>query len=239
MLCLVGDDQAPADLGELPGVAQHHAVGDQHDLVGGQVAQVPPAAVEPADSDLRGEPPDLALPGAQQGGRAHHEGGPRLELPPVQVQRDDLDRLTEAHVVGEAAAEPRIAHPGQPRQAALLIRPQRRQQAWRRIDRLRRGAEAGDPRGEVSQRAFGGDPDSLAVDFRLASQHRTERLGGPHPGPRRTPQPVEQRRVEDHPAAPQPDQRPFRRRERGDLVGVEQRAVERELPAEFQQSREP
>ena len=109
---------------------------------------------------------------------------------------------------------------------------------WR-LDRFRHGPEARNPRGEVGQRPFGCDLDGLAVDLRLARQHRAERLSGAHPGSRRPAQPVEQRRVEDHPSAPQPDQRPFRRREGGDLVGVEQRAVERELPAEFQQRREP
>ena len=126
MLRLVGDDQAPADLGEPCRVTQHHAVGDQDDLVGGQVLQVAPASVVPADRDVRGEPSYLALPGAEQRRRAHHERGTRLGVSPVQVQRDHLDGLAQAHVVGEAAAEPGVAHPGQPGQASLLIRPQRR-----------------------------------------------------------------------------------------------------------------
>ena len=235
VLRLVGDHQAPADLGEPGRVPQHHAVGDQDDLVDGQILQVPAAAVVAADRDVGGEPAHLALPGAEQRRRADHERRSRFGLPPVQVQRDHLDRLAQPHVVGEAAAEPGIAHRRQPGQAPPLIGPQRRRQPGRRLEGHRGGRDAGDPGGQVGERAFRDHRHRLAVDLRRAREHGAERLGRAHPRPRRPAQPVEQGRVEDHPAAPQPDQRPFRLGQGGDLVGVEQRAVERELPPEIQQ----
>ena len=39
-------------------------------------------------------------------------------------QRQQLDRLAQAHVVGEDAAEPELAQEGQPGEPALLVRPQ-------------------------------------------------------------------------------------------------------------------
>ena len=54
VLGLVGDDQAPTDLGQRAGVPAHHPVGDQDDLVGGQVVEVPFAAVVAAYRDRRG-----------------------------------------------------------------------------------------------------------------------------------------------------------------------------------------
>jgi hypothetical protein len=36
----------------------------------------------------------------------------------MQVQRDHRDRLTQAHVVGEAAAESQLGHPREPPQPA-------------------------------------------------------------------------------------------------------------------------
>src|SRR5580693_4979634 len=66
VLRLVGDNQAPAHLGEPCGVPQHHAVGDQDDLVNGQFLQVPAASVVPADRNVGGEPAYLPLPSAKQ-----------------------------------------------------------------------------------------------------------------------------------------------------------------------------
>ncbi len=60
----------------------------------------------------------------------------------VQVQRDERDRLAEAHVVGEAAAEAERGHPGQPAQAAQLVVAQGRLQARRvRRSARRRGPD--------------------------------------------------------------------------------------------------
>ena len=50
---------------------------------------------------------DLVLPVAEQRRRADHEGrAGRAGLDPVQVERDQGDRLAEAHVVGQAGAQP-------------------------------------------------------------------------------------------------------------------------------------
>ena len=134
MLRFVGDHQTPADLGEPGRVTQDHAVGDQDYFIDSQVLQVPSAAVVPADRDVGSEPAYLTLPGAEQRRGAHHQGRARLGLPPVQVQRDHLDRLAESHVIGEAAAEPGIAHRGEPGQPPLLIGPQRCHEPLRRLE---------------------------------------------------------------------------------------------------------
>ena len=51
-----------------------------------------------------------------------------------QQQRQDLDRLAEPHVVGEAGAEAEAGQQVQPAQAGLLIGPQRAVQGRARID---------------------------------------------------------------------------------------------------------
>jgi hypothetical protein len=153
----------------------------------------------------------------------------------VQVQRDHLDRLPEAHVVGEAAAEPGVAHAGQPGHPALLVRAQRRHQAGRRVQSRRGGGQPGDPAGEVGQRALRDDRHRLAVDLTGPGQHGAERLRRAHPCLRRAAQPGQQRRVERHPPAAQPDQRPLRLGQLSDLLGVQQLAAERQLPPELQQ----
>jgi hypothetical protein len=116
---------------------------------------------------------------------------------------------------------------------------QARPRCWYGRDLRRSGPHAHDPGGQIGKRAFRDHGHHLAVDLRRTRQHGAERLRRPHPGARRAAQPVQQRRVEDHPAAPQLDQWPFGLSQGGDLAGVEQRAAEGELPAEVQQRREP
>src|SRR3546814_1159694 len=56
-------------------------------------------------SDLGAEPGRLALPVPEERRRADDEGRPRP--PPEQVQRQHLDGLAQAHVVGEHRSEER------------------------------------------------------------------------------------------------------------------------------------
>jgi hypothetical protein len=143
-----------------------------------------------ADRDFWGEPAHLALPGAEQGRRAHHERGSAFDVPPVQVQCDDLDRLAQPHVVGEAAAQPGIAYPGQPGQAPPLIGPKHRRKPWWLIQRHQGGRDAGNPDGQVGERTFRDHRHRLTVDLRRAGEDGAERLGRAHSRPRRATQPV-------------------------------------------------
>ncbi len=173
--------------------------------------------------------------------RAARPGTPRAWFPPsvldpVQVQRDNPDGLAQPHVVGEALrpAQPRHIPASQAGRAAI-----RAAAAWRRAPAAARPVP-GWTRGRRSWR-----PGRRALLFRdppLPSRRRfppSLRSTAPsasyvrirvRPGRRSR---SSRHRVEHHPAAPQPDQRPFRLGQRGDLVGVEQRPVERELPAEI------
>ena len=45
----------------------------------------------------------------------------RVELEPVEVERDQRDRLAQAHVVGEAGAEPEAGQLGEPGQPVPLV----------------------------------------------------------------------------------------------------------------------
>ena len=96
------------------------AVGDQNDLVLGDVGEVTAAAVVAAHRECRGEAGDFAFPVAEQRGGAHDEGRAARRLP-VQVQRDDLDGLAESHVVGEEPAETEVGHGGEPAQPVYLV----------------------------------------------------------------------------------------------------------------------
>src|SRR5690606_10535754 len=122
VLSLVGGDQVPGDSGEPCGVDAQGAVGGEGDGAGfgGQFAV---AAVEAVDRGGGGEAADLPFPVAQQGRRAHHEGGSGLFGPfgPQQVQRDEGDGLAESHVVGQAAAQAQPGHAVQPAQSAQLV----------------------------------------------------------------------------------------------------------------------
>jgi len=79
---------------------------------------------------------DLAGPiGEQRSGR-DEQARTRRRVSAVALrkeqQRQDLDGLTETHVVGEAGPEPETADEPQPRDAGLLIGPQRalQRRAW-------------------------------------------------------------------------------------------------------------
>ena len=73
--------------------------------------------------EARRELVDLALPVRDDGGRRDHEIELLLilALGPEQ-QRDRLNRLTEAHVVGENAAAVQLVKEHEPREAFLLVR---------------------------------------------------------------------------------------------------------------------
>ncbi len=153
----------------------------------------------------------------------------------MQVQGDDLDRLAQTHVVGQAAAEPEFAHPGQPRHAAQLVGAQGGDQIGRRFQRRRGGGGGGDALREFGQRPLGDDRHLRPVDVGGAGEDRAQRLDGSHMCTRRAAHPFEQGRVDRHPPATQPHQRTLHFGERAHLFFGEQKPTQRELPAEPQQ----
>ncbi len=77
---------------------------------------------------FRGEFVDLRRPVRQQRCRRHQQARlvPRIAIVPAlrEQQRQNLDRLAEPHVVGQACPEPQPGQQMQPLHTGLLIRPQ-------------------------------------------------------------------------------------------------------------------
>ncbi|MNC89636.1 hypothetical protein D3C83_56020 [compost metagenome] len=68
------------------------------------------------------EPRDLALPVGDERGRNDEErAASGAGLLPEHEQGDDLQRLAETHVVGEAAAEAEAAQEGEPAERVTLV----------------------------------------------------------------------------------------------------------------------
>src|SRR5436190_54015 len=76
-----------------------------------------------------------ARPGEEDRARRDHERG-KLAGSLLREQREDLNGLAEAHVVGEAAAHTRTLEPREPAEALLLVRAQHALELWRRRERL-------------------------------------------------------------------------------------------------------
>ena len=160
VLRLVEDDGGPGHAAEVLEVAQQQGVaGDDEAVPAGRLAEGLSLSPAHAVMDERGqvgrEPLGLALPVADDRGRAHHERGA------VTIRRSlgeqlgqGLHRLAEPHVVGDhaAQAQPRIAP--QPGVAALLIRPQRGLQLRRGRPLLEAGV-ALEPAEDLGDRTLG------------------------------------------------------------------------------------
>ena len=75
---------------------------------------------------------DLAVPVGHDAGRCHNQGADIfLVLSQIHQQSDGLQRLSQAHVIGQDASRPNVVDESQPRQALFLIRAQRGfQGAW-------------------------------------------------------------------------------------------------------------
>ena len=198
---------------------------------------MPAAAVVPPDRHVRGEAGQLPLPVAEQRRRTHHQRRPRLQRPPVQVQRDHLHGLAQPHVVGQAAAQPQLTHFRQPGQASALIGSQGGPQALGRLDGG--SPRPGQPVDEVGKGAGGVELDHFAVQHQVAGERGGQRLGSGDPWASPAPQPLEQLAVHPHPAATQPHQRALRLGQRGDLLGRQRLAAHRHLPVEAEQRLQP
>ncbi len=193
--------------------------------------QVALRTVEAPHRRARGEAFDLALPVAEQGRRADHEGGTGVCT--AQMEGDEGDGLAQPHVVGEAAAQTERRHGLQPRQAAQLVVAQRRLKAGRRVCG---GEVGGDPVAQPGQRPFGHDLDVFAVHLGLAGQHHGEGVGRVEQTEVPFARLADELRVDEHPLVPQPHQRTVGLGERVHLSLGERFAAHRELPAELQEA---
>ena len=152
------------------------------------------------------------------------------------MEGDDLDRLAEAHVVGETATEPQLAHARQPCQAPELVRPQLGDQGVRRRDRVERTArQPAETVGHIGNGTDGDEIDELAVDFELAAEQRAECFGSCDP-----PRPPllrfgDELGVHSDEAAADTYEAAFCLREEVDLLRTESLATYCELVVEVQQ----
>ena len=104
-LRLVEDDGVPACCGERLGVEAEDGVGGQRD-VGVRVDRALGAVVD-GDPEAGAEAADLGGPVVDHAVRADDERAPA-------ERAERLQRLAEAHVVGEHRAEPRVAEEREP-----------------------------------------------------------------------------------------------------------------------------
>lgn len=233
MLGLVRSDETPLERGERF-VTARYAIRREHDLPRSQIVKVARAAVEPAYRHRWRELGDLTLPVAQQRGRADHErrtGGERLAMQ-VQVQRDQLDRLAQSHVVGEAGAQPELGHLDEPGEARALIRAQYRQQPRRRLHRFVHCGR--DALGQAGQHRRRRERDLLTVELRLVGERRAQCLRAGQ-RPFLAPELGEQHAVRLDPLAAQADDRPLGLRQHRDLVLGQHLVAHADLPFEVQQ----
>ena len=133
VLRLVQHHQVPGLGQPLFTVALQQRVGrdDQVVLCEAGGLRMPAAAVPHPAAQGGGEAGRLALPVAQQAHRRHHQAGPvePAGLLLGQQVRQGLQRLAQAHVVGQDAGQPLRPQELQPPQAVVLVGPQRGAQA--------------------------------------------------------------------------------------------------------------
>ena len=119
-LGLVGDDGRPVDGAEVLDVARQQPVGGHHEVGTGHLLLGPLGAVVHDDAQRRREAVGLGLPVVDDGQGAHDE----VRTRPFEQVGQRGGGLAEAHVVGQAPAEPEAVEEPQPGQAAPLVRPQ-------------------------------------------------------------------------------------------------------------------
>ncbi len=136
-LGFVQHDQAERGLGD-PRHARERPIGRDHEVA---PARDPGAfardlrdrllrGVGHVDAQARGKALDLRAPVADERGRDDEQGGLPARTPlPREEEREDLERLPEPHVVGEACAETEFGHEREPCRADPLIRAERRPEA--------------------------------------------------------------------------------------------------------------
>ena len=129
-------------LGEAIFVADDDRVRRDHHvcLRGGGPPPMPIRAVQDHDAKRRREPSDLSRPVAHERGRADDERW-SIEAPFALLDpdvRDRLERLAEAHLVGQHAPDAALAESLQERDPFALVGPERGAKAARNLDGSRR-----------------------------------------------------------------------------------------------------
>jgi hypothetical protein len=181
VLRLVEDHCRPVELAEELGVAPEQAIRREDDGASRAAERTSRSralgAVVRHHLQRGSEALDLALPVADHGCGCDEERGGLGALPALssmKEERQELHRLAEAHVVGEARAETERAHRREPGETAPLIRAQRRSERARHGDRCG-GALA--QRGDRSaERPDGRDLDHERALTRLARERGSQRL---------------------------------------------------------------
>ena len=155
----------------------------------------------------------------------------------MQERREELDRLAEAHVVGEAAAEPAREEEAQPGDALLLVGAERPDERLRRDEAATSCAAASAWR-SVGEPAVGGDAvdaERLVVVLVEAARH-AEEVGEGRPARGLLVEEGERAgdalRVEEDPLAADLDERDLAVRELLELVGREELVADGDAPVE-------
>ncbi len=191
------------------------------------------------DPQVGGEPGRLPLPVADQRHRAQQQRRPGvwISLSFKGFHGQQLDGLAEAHVVGQATAQPQRGQERQPRQATSLVRAQRGGEAVRWIKRLERlRCRPAEQVAQPAVRVHRGDRQRSVEVVGVAGGQREDLCGGlPTVGfAGQELQPATQLfRVDRHPLTAEPNQRSLGLGERGDLVLGQGLVVDGELPAEL------
>ena len=159
-------------------------------------------------------------------------------------ERQELDRLAQAHVVGQDAAQAQVAQEGEPRKPALLVGPQRPGEARGR--RHRRQPPVGLPGQQVAEPAVGvhADQRDLVAGAALGqSEAGQQRVGGRHRARLTALQELQRglevRLVQLDPLAAQPDQRDLEPGQLGQLGRVDHLVADGHVVAEVHQVAEP
>ena len=236
----VGEER-PVAVGE--GVGRDEEVGLLHE--GDEVVpRGPLGAVVDGDGEARREARGLLDPVLDDGGGADEERrADRLaRLARRQEGREELDRLAEAHVVGEAAAEPAREEEAEPGDALLLVGAQAAQEGLRRDEgRLLRGRVGLEELGEPAVGGDAVDAEGLVVVLVEAARHAEEVGEGRaarglllEEGERAG----DALRVEEDPLAPHLDERDLAVRELLELVGGEELVADGDAPVEVDEGPE-
>ena len=161
LLRLVEHNAAPRSLAqELDVALQQSVAGDYQGVTfgsrveGGAARTARPVMYK--HREIGGEPLGLFAPVVDHRCRTHEQRRPAVVGFPVALnQRQCLNRLAQAHVIGKAATEPPLAQEPQPCVAAHLVRAKGARERGRRVDVRERRVGAAELRQQIAKRARG------------------------------------------------------------------------------------
>ncbi len=151
------------------------------------------------------------------------------------MEGDHLDGLAEPHVVGQAAAEPELAHRQQPCNPATLIRAKLGGQPGGRLEVEGSPGQPLQAFGEPCEGAPHLDRNDLPVDRQPSGEGSRQHLGRPEGPSSPLAQLLDKGRVSRHETPPHPHDAPLRLGELVHLLLGQGRPSESHLPLELQQ----